>query len=222
MADNRCMRWLVTGLSSLLAPRLCPGCDQPVQELVGCGRSSFCQACALLLEPCHRCHQPPAKSAALYQYGGPLAEGLRRFKYRARSDLGRPLAELLIASAAVYRDRVDAIVPVPLHPRDLRERGFNQAVTLAAPLARRLGVPMLVDQLHRIRHTAGQATLPRADRAANVNGAFAYRGALVGRTALLVDDVRTTGATLAAAGEALLQGGYAHVMSLALARADSG
>jgi ComF family protein len=110
----------------------------------------------------------------------------------------------------------DAAVPVPLHRSRLRSRGFNQAVDLA----RGLGIPV-VRALHRTRATPTQTSLPAAQRHRNVRDAFvATRRArpLAGRTALLVDDVSTTGATLEACARALKRAGIATVLAVTAAR----
>jgi ComF family protein len=127
------------------------------------------------------------------------------------------LAELMAAAAGAYGGLVDAVVPVPLHRRRLAERGFNQAVVIARPLARALGVPLVVGRLVRVRPTRPQVGLDAEARERNVRGAFRVRRAVSGRV-LLVDDVWTTGATLAEAARVLVDGG-ADVRTLTLARA---
>ncbi len=205
---------ILGAFTRLLAPARCPGCDLGPGESEG----RFCPACAPLLETAAQ--RPPALAAAAYVYGGPLAEALRRLKYGGRSELGAPLGALLADAALPYAGRVDRVIALPLHPGRLRERGFNQSALLARPVARALGLPLDLSGLHRVRPTRDQASLPRAERAANVRGAFAVLGRRHGDRVLLIDDVRTTGATLAAAAEALLDCGFAQVRTLALARAE--
>ena len=117
---------------------------------------------------------------------------------------------------------IELVLPVPLSARRLRERGYNQAALLAARLAARLGLPCEARALVRPGDTAQQHGLPRERRAANVRGAFAVApraaGALHGRRVALVDDVMTTGATLAAATHALLDAGAAEVRVWVVAR----
>ncbi len=127
----------------------------------------------------------------------------------------------MLAAAGPYGGLVDAVVPVPLHRRRLAERGFNQAVLLARPLARALGVPLLVGRLVRVRPTRPQVGLEADARRDNVRGAFAMRGE-VPRRVLLVDDVRTTGATLGEAARVLAGSGGTEVRTLTLARAPAG
>ena len=207
------LRDLTQDLVDLLAPPRCPGCDG---ELVGI-EEEFCGACGPLLDAAPRGVLPPARSASLYVYAGPLADAIRRVKYRRRTDLLGPLARLLVGAVPAYGGRVDAVVPVPLHRRRLAERGFNQAALLGRPLARALGVPLVTGRLVRVRPTPPQAELAAAERRDNVRGAFALRRPLPDRV-LLVDDVRTTGATLAEAARTLADEGH-DVFTLTLARA---
>ncbi len=209
-----------------LAPERCPGCDLVWQE------RAFCDACGPLIERAPEGLWPGAgmSVAAAYEYGGPMADAIARVKYAQRSDLIPALGQLLAQAATPFAGSVCCVVPLPLHPRKLRERGYNQSALLAAWVARGLGVPLDARVLARVRDTPAQAGLDRAQRPANVRGAFRVRmreldryGSL-GRSAparaLLIDDVRTTGATLAAAAEALSASGHFEVVSLALAAAS--
>lgn len=211
------VRELLHGVFACLSPLRCPGCDGLVEELSG-----FCPACAPLIEPAPRAIRPPAQAAAAHLYAGPLADAIARLKYGGRTDQGPALGELLAAAALSYAGQVDCVVPLPLHPRRLRERGFNQSALLGAGVARALGLPLHVALLRRVRDTAAQAGLTRELRASNVRGAFlAPADAFVHRQprVLLIDDVRTTGATLAAAADALRAAGCPEVVTLALAAA---
>jgi len=119
---------------------------------------------------------------------------------------------------------VDGIVPVPLHPARLAERGFNQAELLAAPCASHWGLPLLTRTLVRARATRPQTELDGAARRDNVAGAFRVSrpADVAGRRLLLVDDVLTTGATVAAAARVLRQHGAREVGVLVLARVTDG
>jgi ComF family protein len=202
-------------VASFLAPPRCAACDSPVARLV-----VFCAPCASTVQPAEEADDG---AIAAFVYGGAIADAITRFKYGARPDLARPLADLLwravAARAGVLRGCV--VVPVPLHPVRLAERGFNQSGLLARPVSRRLGVPFLPLALARVRDTPRQASLGREDRLGNVGGAFAVRQPkrLRGRPVLLVDDVRTTGATLAACTQAALEVGAGPVTTAVLARA---
>lgn len=208
------MASVFAGFLDLLAPPTCAGCDLPTPTRW----PAFCDACAPLIERAPASLMPPAPAAAVYLYQGPLADAIRRFKYQGRSDLAVSLGALFVTAAAPYAGQVDVVVPVPLHPTKLRARGWNPASLLAGRLARTLGAPIDYRALRRTRPTATQAGLPRAERAANVRGAFAVaaKGWSAGQRILLVDDVRTTGATLGEAARALAEHGH-DVATLAFA-----
>jgi ComF family protein len=196
----------------LLAPALCAGCDLPLT-----GDEALCEACQPLLEPAPPELRPPAPAAAAYCYQGPLADAVRRIKYAGRSENARPLARLLGEAAVAYAGCVDCVVPVPLHPRKLALRGCNLSALLARGVAARLGVRLEVGWLRRVRATRAQAGLVAELRADNVRGAFAASPVHPNRQhVLLIDDVRTTGATSEAAADALRAQGH-EVLCLALA-----
>lgn len=202
---------------------LCPACFNslrlPFREIcLKCGRpltpKPLCPECAGRSRAF-----TVARAAGLYE--GILQEAIHRFKYGRRAGMGRPLGRLL---ARVGRDegfgRWEAVIPVPLHPRRLRERGFNQAELLAREVAAELDLPLLKGVLLRARATPAQASLSREDRLVNLPGAFRARDAeeLWGKTVLLVDDVYTTGATAEECARTLLAGGAREVGVLVLAR----
>ena len=191
------------GLIRLVAPRHCVGCEDVVS-------TAFCDCCETLVERSDG-------EGAVFRYGGPIADAIQRFKYDRRSDLGVRLGRLMVDKALGNRGCVDAVVPVPLHWRRRRSRGFDQAALLAVPIAKALGVPVRVRGLRRVRHTPSQVRLPHAARQRNVAGAFAPRRLCGAKRVLLVDDVRTTGATLASAASALRSAGVSDVRSLVLA-----
>ena len=114
----------------------------------------------------------------------------------------------------------DRIVPVPLHPRRLRERGFNQCVLLSRPLSRALGIPVDLGSVARVRHTPSQSASQFTERKRNLVGAFAvhFPSAVRGQSILVVDDVYTTGATLDDLAANLIRAGAKRVGALTLAR----
>jgi ComF family protein len=234
------LRRFVQGLTELLLPASCAACGALSDE-----EAPLCAPCAATLEPidrpCPRCGlplppggapavdvrclgcaaaPPPWESArAPYVFGGELAVAIRRWKLGRHADLARPLARLFAPALDGLDRSVDALVPVPLHPRRLRARGFNQASELARA-ARRRGVhPPVLELLDRVRDTPSQALLSAADRKKNVRGAFAASRDLAGAHLVLVDDLLTTGATAAACALALEKAGAARVHVLTLARA---
>jgi ComF family protein len=154
------------------------------------------------------------RAAGLHQ--GALRAIVHALKYEGRRSLAAPLAALMRERAVEMISSAHAAVPVPLHVTRRLERGFNQA----AELASHLGLPV-VAALRRTRRTADQVRLPAGRRHANVRGAFTATDAaamLVNKTALLVDDVSTTGATLNACALALKSAGIAEVLALTAAR----
>ncbi len=156
---------------------------------------------------------------AAFAYKRPLSQLLFAFKYRGRLQAGGALAAWM---AGTYRQKpelhgADCVVPVPLHPRRLRERGFNQAEILAESVARAAGAPLRRD-LRRVRNTAPQWRLNRVQRAENLRGAFEAPAPLPYARALLVDDVYTSGGTLEDCARALKAAGVSAVKAYVLAR----
>jgi ComF family protein len=142
------------------------------------------------------------------------------FKYRGATAYAPLLADLCKGALVRRPADADCLVPVPLHPTRLRQRGYNQAALLAAELARTQGLPVVGDALVRTRSTRPQVELSAPQRRSNLRDAFecttptAVRGARV----LLVDDVTTTGATLRACADALAAAGAARVMGVVVAK----
>lgn len=153
-------------------------------------------------------------------FEGPVREAVHRLKYRGQRALAEPLGGLMADWWERRGAEVDLIVPVPLHPKRLRERGYNQAALLAKVMARHVGRPLADDGvLVRVRHTRSQMELGEAQRRRNVIGAFrADEVGVRGRRVLLVDDVCTTGATLEACTDALRAAGAVEVRAFTLAR----
>lgn len=237
--DNGGMRFreLLQGVVGLLFVPHCPACDRRTAAEV-----PLCGACTLSLvelgAACPRCAEPHAGPAAVlcrrccirplplaritapYRYGGELAVALRRLKFDRRADIGRALAPLIAPTLAAAAAGCDVAMPVPLHRRRLASRGFNQSdVLLRHALAAELPIDVL--SLRRRRATRPQSGLDARGRAGNVRGAFEVRGPLTGRRILLVDDVVTTGATMAEAARALLRAGAKEVIGVCAARAES-
>lgn len=201
------------GLLALVAPLRCPGCDVVIDE----GSAAFCAACEPLIEPAHGA----LATHAAFVYGGPLADAVRRYKYGGRSELAAQLGRVFSAQArARFAGMIDVVVPVPPHPRRLIERGFDPVALLAIAVARALGAMYIPRAIVRVRDTAPQASLARAQRNGNVAGCFAVRASLDERRVLIVDDVRTTGATLFEMARTVDDAGAISIALFALAAAD--
>lgn len=150
---------------------------------------------------------------------------IHRLKYDDRPAVGRRIgafmAEVLIQRQAEPILAADAVVPVPLHPKKLRERGYNQAAAFGEGLANGLGIPLVAKALRRRRYTTSQTGLSREARQQNVAQAFEI-GSSVPAHILLVDDVATTGATLISAAEVLVDAGVEQISVATMAQAGGG
>jgi ComF family protein len=199
-------------LGDLLSPPRCAACSCAL----GRGKSAFCVPCAASVESCDAGTEP----IAFAQYGGAIARAIQRFKYEDRPDLARVLGALLRSACRRRCIGADVVVPVPLHTRRLASRGYNQSALLGHHVARELRAPLAARALVRVIDTVPQVELPREARRANVNGAFRVERAtaVAGRSVALVDDVSTTGATLRACRDALIDAGATRVTSVVLAR----
>src|SRR5690606_36802438 len=156
---------------------------------------------------------------AAFVYAAPLDRLLPRFKFHHDLAAGRLLSQLM-AQGLAGAERPQALLPVPLHRARLRQRGYDQALELARPLASAIRIPLLPDALRRERATAPQSRLDAAHRQRNLRGAFAVApAARLPAHVALVDDVMTTGATLYAAAIALRRAGVARVDAWVCARA---
>lgn len=205
--------------------RVCAGCTARFLPAV-----TRCRRCALRVPAgvtvCGACltHPPPyLGTVAAMDYDHPWDGLISRFKFHAALDLTRPLVErLLQAQHAAALPVPELLLPVPLSPERLRERGYNQAWELARRVAARLGCPVDPGLLLRVRHTPHQLALAPDRRAGNVRAAFAVdplqRHRLQGRAVTLLDDVMTTGATAAEISRVLLQAGAREVRVWVIAR----
>ena len=217
----------------LLFPPRCVGC--------GGGGSFLCETCRASLPwiespVCPRCGRPqPGGSfcadcddgtaaldgiGVIFRFEGTIRQAVHHLKYRNLRALARPLGELMAEALRNSSMPGDVLVPVPLHRRRLRERGYNQSGLLAVELAKLTGIEVSQGCLVRRAVTVPQAkTASVAERRGNVAGAFSCcDDRLRGRKVLLLDDVTTSGATLEAGAAALREIGVASVWGLALAR----
>lgn len=201
-------------LGELLAPSRCAACDERVAP-----NRAFCPLCARdvdVLNGAPVASQPP--TWAVGRYGGSLARAVQRLKYEKRPDLARPLGGLLAQAAPSLRGQdLWGLVPVPTTQSRLRERGFNQAALLAQELGRWWNLRSRPLVLRRSREGRTQASLGQGGRASNLIGAFRAEPTRGGIRVVLIDDVRTTGATLAEACTCLEGAGYVVVGAMVVA-----
>ncbi|MFC1925263.1 ComF family protein [Chloroflexota bacterium] len=190
-----------------LLPPLCPRCGKPLSE------EDRCYACQGWQPEINGIRSP-------FLLEGVMRNAIHQFKYSNYSALAFPLAELLAEYWETRPIDAEVIVPVPLHSRRLRERGYNQAALLAQELGKVIDIPVEEETLIRLKDTPAQVKASNADiRRNNVLGAFNCRnGMLEGKKILLIDDVCTTGATLDACASALNRVGAISVWGLTVAR----
>ncbi len=215
----------------LLFPLSCLGCRREGKLL--------CQDCAdnlprLKTPYCRVCAEPNARSLcrwcsgiapgfdglrAPYLMEGPLREAVHALKYRGIRAAAPQLAELLANFMKSHSIPGEELVPVSLHPRRLRERGYNQSELLAKELSKRTGLPVNAGALIRARDSGPQVrTVSRERRRENVSDSFQCKNDMTGRRLILIDDVATTGSTLSACASVLKAAGAASVWALVLAR----
>lgn len=202
---------------------LCRGCRQELpQPRSSCARCAEPLSIGALEALCGRCQvNPPAfeRAQALFAYQAPVDHLLQGLKFDGRLEMARLLGTLMGRWLTAGIDELpDVLVPVPLHASRLRERGFNQALELARPIARQLGIPLDLHSCRRLRATGSQLELSRKARIRNVKGAFEVLRPLQGRVAV-IDDVMTTGSTASELARVLLKAGADSVQVWVCARA---
>ncbi|HET9113936.1 MAG TPA: ComF family protein [Burkholderiales bacterium] len=188
-------------------PADAPSSDQHSEP----GSGEICGACL---------KQPPRfkHCLAAYTYRFPVDKLIGAFKYHQQFSLVDILTAPLIARASGTK-LPDALVAMPLHPRRLRERGFNQSLLLARRIARQLGLPLLETACQRVRDTAPQTTLSVDERRSNLRNAFICPGEIAGKRIAIIDDVMTSGSSLDNLSRALLKAGASEVECWVSARA---
>lgn len=209
---------------------ICSNCFATLPILEAGGECSLCGMPVPAETPheftCETClAERPAfeRARSALRYVGPAIDLVKAFKYGRNLQLVEDFGDLMEATlrAKFESAAVDVLIPVPLHPHRMRERGFNQSELLAETLARRINRRLDTRSLVRRRDTEHQARINADERRSNLNAAFAVaRPEYVrGRTVLLIDDVMTTGTTLSACAKPLLNAGASRVWCLTLARA---
>jgi ComF family protein len=226
------LRQIKTAFLDLLLPLRCLGCGREGDLICPSCRQSLpmirlplCQRCGATSSEgnlCHSCINYPLtidgiRSVFLFQ--STVRQAILHLKYRHLKAVAAPLSQLLAEYIGSHPLKGEVIIPVPLHPKRLRERGYNQASLLAMELSRLVGLPIVEDALIRVHDALPQArTRSAVERRRNVQGAFACQQRLEERQILLIDDVCTTGATLDACATALKAAGASSVWGLTVAR----
>ena len=225
-------------ITELLFPRRCPVCDEivvPFGDLccTGCARKiqyigqNYCMRCGKGLsaqetEYCRDCQSFRhmfVRGRSLYRYES-VAGSIFRFKYQGRQEYGEFYGEELFCYLGkdIRAMQPDMVVPVPLHPERMRERGYNQSAVLAKALAKRCKLPFRDDLVVRCKKTVPQKQLSRTERQNNLKKAFKLcENSVKLKTLLIVDDIYTTGSTVDALSEVLLQGGAGQIYVVTLA-----
>lgn len=231
-------------LLDLLIPPRCHICHVPVYEAENlhiCKEcytklpfitSAVCTVCGIPFagaggdHPCGSCiKEPPSYSAAraALRYDLACRDLIHAYKYSGKYSLRRPLGLLTADALADFasNSRAELLLPVPLHKKRLRERGFNQALLIAEVLSLQWNIPLLRQGLARTRWTQPQIELDRKERLNNLKGAFTVTDttAISGRRVMLVDDVFTTGSTLVECSKTIKHAGAAEIFAVTIAHA---
>jgi len=227
---------MINTFLNMLFPETCPVCGGPARDHY---TAPVCEDCWRKISPyegpaCRRCGKPlvsdvsttcgeclqdepfftHAVSFGLYE--GVLRKAIGLLKYHNVNRLSRPLSDIMLS---VSMPGVDAVVPVPLHERRLRQREFNQSALLAKYLAEGLGTAVILNCLVKVRDTTPQVGLRSHDRRKNIKKAFEVRrpDLIAGKDVMLVDDVVTTGATVRECSRVLRKAGAENIYVLTLA-----
>jgi len=198
---------------------LCSGClaDMPWHQ------QSTCPQCALPSyesQLCGNCLQSaPAFdiTRALFRYEYPLDAMLQRYKYQQSLHIAKTFSRLMQTNFSISHS-FDRIIPMPLHPKRLAERGFNQSLEIAKLIAKKLHIRFDTASCSRVRFTLPQASLPLKTRIKNMRGAFSCHEDLQGQRVILLDDVMTTGASLHELAATVKSAGASHVECWVVAR----
>jgi ComF family protein len=220
---------------SLFYPQLCAACDDLLQK----GEDVICTRCRIMLpytgyqevaenpvakQFWGKVHLQGATAFFHFQRGEKVQHLIHRLKYEGRQDVGVCVGRICgaVISTAFPYSSVDFIIPIPLHRKKEKLRGYNQAACFSDGLSETMGVPSLSHGMKRVKHTATQTRKSRFARYSNVNEVFEVtdQEKLIGKHILLVDDVITTGSTLSACAQVLLKLPEVRVSIAAIAFAE--
>ncbi len=194
---------------NLVYPLTCPICGVRLDEEKG-----LCKDCIAKIPK-------NLYGIAACRFEGVIKEAVHLFKYKGMVSLLNTFSAIILEfiERNIDMKKIDAIVPIPLHPVKLRERGFNQAYLLSLSIAKRYNIPISTGNLIKTKATRPQSTLGRNQRLKNLKGAFSVKRSerLKGKSVLLVDDVYTTGTTIDNAAEALKKAGIKNIKAMILA-----
>ena len=212
---TRCWRLVNGGFAADVQSSFifCRSLCAPIVE----NRSIGIRCAAQIVEHIHIALQ----GGAVLLYTGQMQESMARFKQGGRAEYGKVYGRLLWDAKREWLQRIrePVLVPVPVHSKRYRKRGYNQAEEIAKEMARLSGLPMRSDLLVRVKHTAPQKELSKRERSRNLQGAFRCRAdfrklCLQGKCAIIIDDIYTTGSTVEACSQTLLQAGFDKVYFL--------
>ena len=194
-------------------PAACPRCATPVPSMP-VSNDMLCGQCQ---------QNSPAfdNSQALFHYESPLDYLIQGLKFHGQLSHANLLGKLMARHFVKTAHKVDCLIPVPLHPKRLRERGFNQALELARPIAKQLNIKIDTQRCQRVRHTDGQADLSLAKRHANVRNAFSVCTNVDWDHVVIIDDVMTSGQTVNTLAKALKHSGVNKVSVWSCCRATT-
>ena len=224
---------LLRQLYSNLLPVPCFLCGNPATQSMLCRHCEAelpqidrsCTLCAMPLQQgliCGQClKKPPRHQRAVtaFLYAEPIDRCISAFKYQQQLGFTKLFADKLLSQIQQNAELPDCIIPIPLHPKRLRKRGFNQAHELSKVLSQLLAIPVAMDTLYRVRHTPPQAALPLKQRRRNIKNAFRCKSDSLPARIALVDDVYTTGITLDEAAKTLQRQGAEYIEVWTIARA---
>ncbi len=227
---------MIRAAEDLLWPRRCPYCHEAAPfgkeicpdcvKKLPVIRGARCRKCGKpvesfepLCDDCRKQEHAYREGIGIFRYDEAMRESMSYLKFKGRREYGVAFGHLAGSAAKlrIAKWAPDALVPIPVHPVKMKERGYNQAAEIARGVSDVSGIPVREDLLIRVRETQAMKELTQKERRENLREAFSAEGRLpAGMRILLVDDIYTTGATVDAAAETLLQAGADQIFFLAV------